>query len=67
MQLIKKRYLGEDVTKTPVPKWSNSTRNFSSYHSRGVSLHDDDSDDVDENGFSSYTRYFPSELNTESA
>ncbi|MCO5605733.1 hypothetical protein L7F22_059917 [Adiantum nelumboides] len=42
--LIRRRYVGEEAIKAPLPSWTSSSRNTSPYHSRGGSLHDDDFD-----------------------
>lgn len=47
--LIRRRYFGEENVKPPLPTWTSPSRNLSSYHSRGGSLHEDDFDN------SSYT------------
>ncbi|MCO5584188.1 hypothetical protein L7F22_038111 [Adiantum nelumboides] len=55
--LIRRRYFGEDNVNSPLPAWTNPSRNRSPYRSVGGSLHEDDFD----NGYTSVsgqaTRY----------
>ncbi|MCO5597630.1 hypothetical protein L7F22_051711 [Adiantum nelumboides] len=42
--LIRRRYYGEENVNSPLPTWTNPSRNISHYRSIGGSLHDDDFD-----------------------